>query len=118
MVVTLHRRLAHAFLVLVMVLASMQLASHSVRGDVTDPYLVAYVSAGGSLDDLCLTDEGDHGGAECPFCREVDVVALAEPAQDGVPALFSSDLGFVVVEGAAAPDNAIVLPQARAPPVA
>ena len=57
-------------------------AHHPVETDprLSDPQIAAYLSLGGSLDDLCISvDDGqDHAAhAECPACTIAKSIALA-----------------------------------------
>jgi hypothetical protein len=57
----------------------------------SDPQIAAYLALGGSLADLCISDDGteDHAAhAECPACTIVKSMALAPacPAPMGLVA--------------------------------
>lgn len=108
------------FLAVTLVVAGVQFASHSVHADATDPEIAFVLAMGGTLDDLCLTDDGEagHDHAECPFCRELEAFALQ--CQDYLPER-------VVQAGALDPDlsqsvvhiaDHFLRPPSRAPPAA
>lgn len=115
---SLQRRVTNLILVLAMALASVQFASHSVRPEVTDPDLVAYLANGGSLADLCLNGEGGSGHADCPFCREVDFFALAPRLPIIEPAPTTTDPFPERVTALLSPPLVLGVPPARAPPIA
>lgn len=84
-----------------------------------DRMVAAYVQAGGSLADLCLTDPSapDHGALEdCPVCSLVKSVALVAPM--GLPAMLGQPgaLHQPAEDGHLARGHAPRAPPARGPP--
>jgi hypothetical protein len=86
----------------------------------SDPQIAAYLSLGGSLDDLCISgDDGtDHAAhAECPACTIAKSIALA-PA-----CLAASDFVVWSSHRAAWPETLVLTghgpraPPARGPPL-
>jgi hypothetical protein len=60
-----------------MALSSTLLVSASASHiNLVDPQLAQFLDAGGSLDDLCLSDHETSHDHDCPFCREIDIFAL------------------------------------------
>ncbi len=102
----------------VIALASVQFATHSIRPDVVDPSLAAYLASGGSLDDLCLTGTEGHDHADCPFCRDVDFVAVLPPDIACAPAILARDPVFAFYVAPAVAPRGVGLRSARAPPIA
>ena len=115
---SLQRRMTNLLLVLVIALASVQFASHSVRPEVTDPDLVAYLATGGSLADLCQTGEYGSSHTDCPFCREVDFFALAPRLPVMGPASAIAEPLLERVAWVSSPPLVLGVPPARGPPVA
>ena len=110
--------LVNIVLVLVVAMASLHFAAHADRPAAIDPDLAAYLAMGGSLSDLCLSEDPNQSHAECPFCREADYVALDSPAPETAPAIFGSDCPFERVTSVVAQAVRVSLPPARAPPAA
>lgn len=108
------------FLALVIAVASVQFASHSVRPEVTDPGFAHYLASGGSLADLCLDPNGKsaYGHSDCPFCREVEFVAVSPPITEVAPTVFAVRYAFSVTVADPAPPASTELPPTRAPPAA
>lgn len=110
--------LVNVFLVLVVAMASLHFAAHADRPAAIDPDLATYLAMGGSLSDLCLSEDPEQGHAECPFCREADYVALVSPAPETAPAVFGEDRLLERVTAVVAQAAPVSLPPARAPPTA
>lgn len=94
--------------------------AHRTQGPPATADLLAYVAAGGSLDDLCGGDDGSSGVgmAGCDACRLVDTAALPTATGTGVSVASFSATSAVpaphVVSPACAPDPSHPV---RAPPV-
>lgn len=118
MVRTFARQLNKLLLILVIALASVQFASHSVRPDITDPQLVAYLASGGTLADLCQDGEGEYLHPDCPFCREADLFALAPRLPSVEPVARIAESSAERLTAVLSPPLVTGVPPARAPPVA
>ena len=86
-----NRRLPGLVLTLMLVLASMATGlGYSYARAATDPALIAYAEAGGSLDDLCLGSGGaSHRGIPCDCC-------LTGPALIPDPVALPHPVGYVL----------------------
>ncbi|GGX42946.1 hypothetical protein GCM10007385_08450 [Tateyamaria omphalii] len=94
----------------------MHFAGNSIRAETHDPELVAYLAMGGSLDDLCVTDDGAHNHANCPFCRELDIFELASHVPCPVPVVEEKVIAVLPPQVLVTGDTHHVRPRSRAPP--
>lgn len=85
----------------------------------TDAQLAAYLAIGGTLADLCLSDDPDHPAtahADCPACTLTKVMALA-PACAAAPVLLSTTVIATVWPATPVPTgHGPRAPPARGPP--
>ncbi|QYK40334.1 MAG: hypothetical protein KF887_12985 [Paracoccaceae bacterium] len=85
-----------------------------------DPQLLAFLAAGGSVDDLCHADHSGtpgHATGDCPACTLSKSFA-APPAAPGLPALIRSARTVQAPVASLCAAGAIIgLPPARGPPV-
>ena len=109
---------ASIVLAIMLVVAGVQYASHSVRSEVTEPDLAAFLAVGGSLDDLCLSEDHAHDHADCPFCRELELLALEPHAGAARPHIAMAAVGCTDRQTNDASVDAALRPPARAPPAA
>ena len=118
----LRNRLAAALVVLGLALSGF--AHRPAAQPLPEPQIAAYLALGGSLHDLCLTDDpgghGEHEGmlSDCPACTLCKGMALAG-AQAGPSAPVGCGKTRAIWPALAVPIGPVPhLPEARAPPVA
>jgi hypothetical protein len=114
-------RLATALFALALALSGF---AHRPATATPDPQIAAYLALGGTLHDLCLSEDlGGHGGhdghlAECPACTLGKAMALAGAATGAAAPLACRAARAVSPDTAALPHPIPHLPEARAPPFA
>lgn len=105
-------------LAITLVVASFQFAQHSVRAEAIDPDLLAFLAIGGSLEELCTTDGDIHAHGDCPFCRELDVLAVPRNTGANLPFLAEASVLFAILRAHELTLEQALRPPARAPPAA
>lgn len=106
---------------LALALASLGAAHPGAPAGEQDRMIAAFVQAGGSLDDLCLTDPDstDHAAhSDCPLCTLATSLALAAPPALPVVTLRATRLGRTDHRPHLADSHAPRAPPARGPPIA
>jgi hypothetical protein len=121
--ITIWARAVSALCVLAIVLVALVHRPVELDTRLSDPQIATYLALGGTLHDLCLSeDTGGHGGhqgqlADCPACTLGKAMALAAAATGSAAPLACRAVRALWPATAVLPRPIPFLPEARAPPL-